>query len=224
MALTGSLREVEPADVFQLIAAARKTGILTVAGPHERAEVYFQNGRPVHATSEAGTGDEAVYNLLARAEGDFNFEATAIDCPVTITADMQTLMIEGMRRVDHIRLLTDELPGADAVLRRAPVTSENGRASAEATELGPRERALHALVDGRRTVAELVRASGLSAIDAHEALHMLISHKRVVECDPGASDVARGIAWAGSEHAAHGERFAPSAEDIERLIQRLASL
>ncbi|MGD8237303.1 MAG: DUF4388 domain-containing protein [Armatimonadota bacterium] len=225
MALTGSLREVELADVFQLISMARKTGILTIASPQERARLYFQDGRPVHATCDAGTGEEAVYNLLARSEGDFSFEPTAVDCPVTIRADMQTLMLEGMRRVDHIQLLKGDLPAGDAVLRIAPEAPEAEPEGGEQAEIGEPERTLLALVDGRRSVAELVRASGLPEINAHEALHRLISQKRVVEWDPGTPEAARESAL-GSPQAVGiaGERSMPSAEDIERLIQRIASL
>jgi hypothetical protein len=222
MALTGSLREVEPADVFQLISMARKTGILTIASAQERAQVYFQDGRPVHATCEAGTGEEAVYNLLARSEGDFSFEPTAIDCPVTIMADMQTLMLEGMRRVDHIRLLKGDLPSGEAVLRVAAAVPEQ---SGQDAELGERERALLALVDGKRTVAEIVRASGLPQIDAHEALHRLISERCVAEWEPGTPGAGQEPAWGSSRPAGVlGERSVPSAADVERLIERIASL
>jgi len=224
MALTGSLREVEPADVFQLISMARKTGVLTVASPNERAHVYFQDGRPVHATCDAGTGEEAVYNLLARSDGDFSFESAAIDCPVSITADMQTLMIDGMRRVDHIRMLQGDLPGGDVVLRIGPGTPEEAPEADEDSETVATERAILALVDGKRTVAEVVRASAQPEIVAHEALHRLISRKRVA---PSGQAASGGDRWAAAgSFGPHGaaEGSVPSAEDIERLIARIASL
>jgi hypothetical protein len=221
MALTGSLREVEPADVFQLISMSRKTGVLTVATAQARSQVYFQGGRPVHATGEAGNGAEAVYNLLTRSEGDFSFEPAAIDCPVTITSDMETLMLEGMRRVDHISLLKDDLPAGDVVLRMESNAPANGEESCESADLTESARALLALVDGERTLAELVRASGLSAIDAHEALHQLISHKRVTE---RASSSAGAAGESAHGSGADGEHATPTTGDIERLIERIAAL
>ncbi len=222
MALTGSLQEVEPADVLQLISMARKTGVLTVVSRQDRAQVYFQDGQPVHATCGAASGEEAIYNLLSRSEGDFSFEPSPIDCPVTITVDVQSVMLEGVRRVDHIRLLKGDLPSGDAVLNVAPEWPEQAERMSEDGRMGTAERALLALVDGQRTVAELVQASGLPEIDAHEALHSLISQGRVVEDEPQVADAAKQLAGVGRDDRV--ATAAPSAEDIQRLLERVASL
>jgi hypothetical protein len=225
MALTGSLREVEPADVLQLISMARKTGVLTIASRQDRVHVYFRDGQPVHATCGAATGEEAIYALLPRSEGDFSFEPSPIDCPVTITADVQSVMLEGVRRMDHIRLLKGDLPSGDTVLEVAPGSpAETGHASDDGG-LSAAERALLALVNGQRTVVELVQASGLPEIDAHQALHQLISQGRVVAQEPGAAGAAGGLAGIGPDAGVMAANASgPSAEDIQRLLERVASL
>ena len=217
MALTGSLREVEPADVLQLIAMGRKTGVLTIVTRQDRAQVYFKDGQPVHAVCGAATGEEAVFHLLSRSEGDFSFEAAPIDCPLTISADMQRLMLEGARRLDHIRRLKDALPPLDAVLGLGT--------ESQSDKLGAAERAILALADGKRTVAELLSGSGLPEMAAHEALHRLVSEGWLVPQQP---ETAGAVAELRQQHLEPAEApaagSAPSPEQIQRLMQRVMSL
>ena len=56
MAFEGSLREFSLADVFRLIAAGKKTGVLTLDRDAWPGRVHFRDGRVVFATSTANRG------------------------------------------------------------------------------------------------------------------------------------------------------------------------
>lgn len=80
--IEGSLRNVPLADVFQIIATGRKSGVLTVRSETARARVYMDDGRVQLAHVQPGVhlGEilvrldlltaEEVQELLARQEGD----------------------------------------------------------------------------------------------------------------------------------------------------------
>ncbi len=82
-----------------------------------------------------------------------------------LAVNTQSLLMDGIRRIDELSLFEARIPGPDAFLRRKdpprPVT------------LRPTENALLGLVDGRRTVAEIATAAHLSEFDATKVLYHL---------------------------------------------------
>jgi hypothetical protein len=54
-ALEGDLRTFHPAEVLQLLSLANAEGRLELSRGHERAEVFFERGRPVFARTEGQT-------------------------------------------------------------------------------------------------------------------------------------------------------------------------
>jgi hypothetical protein len=82
-----------------------------------------------------------------------------------LAVNTQSLLMDGIRRIDELSLFRARIPGPQAFLRRKepprPVT------------LRPTEHELLALVDGRRTVAEIATAAHLSSFDATKILYHL---------------------------------------------------
>jgi hypothetical protein len=82
-----------------------------------------------------------------------------------LAVSTQSLLMDGIRRIDELSLFKARIPGADAFLRRKdpprPVT------------LRPPESAILGFVDGRRTVAQVARLAHLSEFDATKILYHL---------------------------------------------------
>lgn len=66
MSLQGNLSDFGVADVFQLIAQQRKTGLLTVGKRGRESEVYFVEGRVVRARPKEKRPHEALAEYLIR--------------------------------------------------------------------------------------------------------------------------------------------------------------
>jgi hypothetical protein len=73
--------------------------------------------------------------------------------------------MDGIRRIDELSLFQARIPGPGAFLRR--------KEPPRAVTLRPTENALLALVDGRRTVADIATAAHLSDFDATKVLYHL---------------------------------------------------
>lgn len=117
--------------------------------------------------------------LLAR-EGTFALVEEAPDRVAgPLSVSTQALLMDGVRRLDELALFRARIAGPEAVLRRR--TPERAR-----TLQGP-ERTLLALVDGRRTVAEIAAAAHLSDFDAIKLLHHLAETGQVEAVDDGAA-------------------------------------
>ena len=104
--------------------------------------------------------------LLAR-EGTFHLvdEDVAERAGAPLSVNTESLLMDGIRRIDELSLFQARIPGPDAYLRlrhlRRPIT------------LKPPEQALLDLVDGRRTVAEVATRAHLSEFDATKILYHL---------------------------------------------------
>jgi hypothetical protein len=83
----------------------------------------------------------------------------------TLAVNTQSMLMDGIRRIDEMSLFRARIPGPTAVLRR--------REPRRQVPLNASEQQLLALVDGRRTVADLAAAAHLNEFDATKTLYHL---------------------------------------------------
>jgi hypothetical protein len=115
---------------------------------HEQVAAVF------HAIllSPAGT-----FFLVDEDEGD------RVGAPLAVST--QSLLMDGIRRIDEMSLFRARIPGPQAYLRR--------REPRRVVTLQPLEHTLLGLVDGRRTVAAIATAAHLNEFDATKILYHL---------------------------------------------------
>ncbi len=82
-----------------------------------------------------------------------------------LSVSTQSLLMDAVRRIDELSLFQAHIPGPSAFLRR--------RDPSRPVTLRPTENALLALVDGRRTVAEIATAAHLNGFEATKILFHL---------------------------------------------------
>jgi hypothetical protein len=104
--------------------------------------------------------------LLLTRSGTFTLVDEEAERPAApLSVSTQSLLMDGIRRIDELSLFQARIPGSAAVLRRR----EGGRSK----KPRPTEATLLALVDGRRTVAEIATAAHLNEFDATKILFHL---------------------------------------------------
>jgi hypothetical protein len=104
--------------------------------------------------------------ILMVREGVFTMVDDAdVDLGTPLAVDTQSLLMDGIRRIDETSLFRARIPGPKACLRR--------RAPRSPITLQPLERSLLDLVDGRRTVAEIAQGAHVSEFDATKILYHL---------------------------------------------------
>jgi hypothetical protein len=118
-----------------------------------------------------------------------------------LTVSTQSLLMDGIRRIDELSLFRARIPGAGAVLRR--------RDGARPVTLRPSEIALLGLVDGRRTVAEIATGAHLNEFDATKILFHL-AEAGLVE------------ALAGAAPSSEGDRLAAIVKGMNELLRDVA--
>ncbi len=101
--LSGKLSMMALAELVQTLHNSQKTGLLGVSNAGDEGEIYFVDGNVRHAGIGGKTGEEAFYQLVTWAEGNFAFETGTRDLEPDIFRATMGLLMEGMRRQDELR-------------------------------------------------------------------------------------------------------------------------
>lgn len=126
--------------------------------------------------------EEIFYSVLLMERGQYTLASyDPSQVPTSTPLETQHLLLEGLRRKDEMVHLREELPPSDRVLTHTGYMTPS-------IDLEPAERAVYGVVDGRRTLAEVYRASGLGMFTATNAVHRLLRAGLIGEApvvDPG---------------------------------------
>jgi DNA-binding response OmpR family regulator len=108
---------------------------------------------------------ELLYDVLRWPKGRFSFRrepATDVATTARLGLPVASVVMEGFRRVDEWRALEKTLGSFDSVL----VRDDLAFGSLDASQLPDREKKVLDLVDGDRTVRQVIAASHMSSFDA----------------------------------------------------------
>lgn len=114
---------------------------------------------------------EAVYHLFAWERGSFHFDPDELpqeEGMVPVSINTESLLLEGARRVDEWSFIQKKVSSMELIfaLERDPKEEEG-------VELTPEQEKILPLLDGSRSVAELVAESGLVEFDTAKAVYGL---------------------------------------------------
>lgn len=116
--------------------------------------------------------EEAVYHLFAWERGAFHFDPDQRpdeEGISTVSINAESLLLEGARRVDEWSMIEKKIPSLDVIfgLERDPRGEEG-------VELTADQEKVLTLIDGARTVSDMVSESGLVEFEVAKALYGLI--------------------------------------------------
>ena len=117
--------------------------------------------------------EEAVYHLFTWAQGSFHFDPDQEpdeDGIYLVDIPAENLLLEGARRVDEWGLIERKIPSLDLVFDLVRDPEEDG----EEVELTSHQLRILPLLDGKRSVEQVVVESGLVEFDVGKALYGLI--------------------------------------------------
>jgi len=115
---------------------------------------------------------DAIFYLLRWTEGDFFFEpdTSPAEETITVSLDVLNLLLEEARRIDEWKNLEAKLPGGQIVLEKLVIESSQQ----VEMELNEEERQVMQLIDGRRTMGEVMEASSLGEFLTSKIIYGLL--------------------------------------------------
>jgi hypothetical protein len=165
MGLRGDLGELPLPDLVEMTSVGGKTGRLVLFDEEDAVAgvLMFRGGRLVGARSGELAAEKAFYALLGLKTGSFDFDPAAELEEDEVNLPTESLLIEGMRRLDETYRLRRRLP-APAVVRYLGGDSEDPLETRLLGYLGP----------GARTVGDVVEGVLVGGdADEYDALHAL---------------------------------------------------
>jgi hypothetical protein len=184
MGLKGDLGELPLPDLVEMTSVGGKTGRLVLFDEEDvvAGVLMFRGGRLVGARSGELTAEKAFYALLGLRTGSFDFDPSAELEDDEVDLPTESLLIEGMRRLDETYRLRRRLP-APAVVRYVGGGTEDPLEVRVLGYLGP----------GARTVGDIIEGILVGGdADEYDALHALhhLDALGVVRVEQGAEGAA----------------------------------
>lgn len=164
----GQLASTPPAQVLKTLETKETTVRVHFDTEIGRGEVDVVNGKIVDAMLGDLFGRQALLSLLGVSEGHFSTselsdsERNPGEDRPPLCPSIDQLLADRTKRIGEWRRLSEQMPPLSSGLRLAP----DGEAKLPKGELSPPQRKLVYLLDGRRTIADLVDESGLDAVNA----------------------------------------------------------
>lgn len=170
--VTGTLGLFSLVDLFQLLAASKRTGRLSVQHPLGPVRLYFDRGQLQHAEFGDLEGAAAVDALFGDERGAFAFVPGLPAPRTTVTTSTEAIVLDALRRLDEARAAGDAPPpfvDHEAVPFGIDGDGDGGRLS-----LNDLERRVMAAVNGHWTVARIARELGVPVEGACHAVGRLV--------------------------------------------------
>ena len=171
--VTGTLGLFSLVDLFQLLAASKRTGRLTVQHPLGPARFYFDKGQLRHAEFWSLEGPAAVDVLFGDEQGTFVFVAGLPAPRTTVEASTEAVVLDALRRLDEARR-EDSEPKADVVVGPDVVPYGVESDAAAGARLSEPERRVVAAVNGHWTAGRIAHELAADPDEVRKTIGRLV--------------------------------------------------
>lgn len=178
--LEGDLKNLQVPNLLQSINLAKMSGRLDVRTPLDSAEVYFQDGVPLHAQLKDSSGDGGLIELITWTVGEFRFWPDEQTSLRTINKRLDAMLMEGVALLDQNKYL--ETAGlkkdSSCLVKKNAIISED-EFSARVSKGAPidvrTQLEFYDRIDNRNTLSELLRNNPMTMTEWVPILFNLVS-------------------------------------------------
>jgi len=167
----GAITEAQHAQISSVTQAGKRFGEAAIdLGVLKHDQIYSYIARQI---------EEIVFATMTVGDGTFffleGFDESRLVSRHTVSAN--ALLMDGVTRMDELRYFQQKIPSAEHI----PFRVENRGTPA------PEFQAVYAAIDGKQSVGELGRQTGLGEFDTTKALYSLVQSQHVIIHQPRVS-------------------------------------
>ena len=108
--ISGNLAQISLPDLWQMLSFNAKSGVIQVEGEGMEGSIYVDKGEIVSARARNTAGEKALYRLISLRKGRFRFLPGKVEVRRTIHSSSQQALLEGLRQLDELKNLSEDLP------------------------------------------------------------------------------------------------------------------
>ena len=168
-AVSVSLARIPFPEAMRLVLALGENGIVHVSDGTGMGAVHIVAGEVVHAVARNDHGEEAFYELALWRSGRFDFQETDPGTTQSIRTPTRSLLVESSRRQDAWAMISTKVPSFDLIPKLVPLQG------ASSIRLTKSDWAVIRLVDGRRTIRDIVDVLETDIFEAGRVVFSLIT-------------------------------------------------
>ncbi len=167
-AVSVPLERVPFPDAMKLVLAHSSSGVVELRNANHEGTVLVDEGGVVHATHDQHVGEKAFYELALWKKGRFEFQDGTPARKRTITTSTRHLLVEASRRLDAWNMIASKVKNFDLIPKLLPM-------SAKSIRLTKSDWAVIHLVDGRRSIRQIVDELKTDIFEAGRVVYSLIT-------------------------------------------------
>jgi len=164
---------------------------------------------------------EIIYSMFQFEDATFEFQEGGIPQQevITLKMSMGNLIYEGVKRIDNWTRIKKEMPHADIVLK----LSTDPVSLFQDIELSQQDRKILSIIDGTKTIKQLISSSWIGSFEATKILYVLWSMGVVKERGEEAARIIEVVEEA-EEMLSFEEILQPVPEEEGAFIQKVEEL
>ncbi|MEW6108651.1 MAG: DUF4388 domain-containing protein [Nitrospirota bacterium] len=167
---------------------------------------------------------EIIHSMFQIGEGEYVFKEGDIPSDEVITLKMSTgnLIYDGVKKIENWTRIRNEMPDTDSVLK----LTEDPLSLFQDIELSPQDKKILSLVDGRKTIQEVIDSSWMGSFEALKILYVLWSIGMVEESTAiqAGEESLRDNGVRAEETVSLNDILQPLSEEEESLSERVESV
>lgn len=107
--------ELDCEDLIQMYALSGESLVLEIRRGKDVGFLYFNKGRVIHAETSDKEGEEAFFEIQSWRSGIFKREPLTDEVPQTINIGVDSLLLEGVRRLDEKSRTSNEIQNTENI-------------------------------------------------------------------------------------------------------------
>jgi hypothetical protein len=166
--ISGDLENTRCPEIIKILSLGKRTGRLALNYGEEGGNIFFQDGKIIHAKCGTIEGPKAIYEMAVWASGSYRFFVDDVPDVHTVNQSIEEIQAETENRIRQMDRISSLIPSANVVFGLDPDLKEK-----EITLKSIQWRML-TKVNGSSSIAEIAQGAGLTESDAMKVFYTLV--------------------------------------------------
>lgn len=167
---------------------------------------------------------EIIHSMFLIEDGQYEFAEEGIPTEevITLKMSMGNLIYEGVKKIESWTRIRNEMPETDSVL----TLSSDPLTLFQQIELSPQDKKILSLIDGKKTIKEVIDGSWMGSFEALKILYVLWSLGMIEQSAvlPSAHIRGKDFQEPGDLTVSLDDILQPHTEEEEALLSKVSSL